>query len=124
MLKQSSVILLLLIIAGWLLWRGQAPTHYQLQVVNNSLKVVDQVRLFGEAVVQAASVQAIEPGASRLVSVELRSDGGLRFEVTQGLNRIDTYIEQDVGQLTDLQQRLEINPNNRFIIDNARSAAN
>ena len=116
MVGKSIAALLALVLVAWLIWRWQQPVYYQLQVVNNSPAPVDQVRLFGRGVVEEDALFSLLPGTTAMLTIELADSGDLRFEVAQGLNRIDTFIVRDIDQLTQRQQRLEINANNRFII--------
>lgn len=120
MLKRSTAALIVLLIASVLWWLLQAPVSYELRVINSSQQPVDQVRLFGQAVILEATVNQIGPGGEAAVVVELNDTGDLRFEVSQGYNRIDTYIERDISQLQQHQQQLEIKPNNRFIISDVQ----
>jgi hypothetical protein len=108
--------IVLLLVAAFLLWRLQYVDEYQLEIINGSQYPVDQVRLFGSAVVEQRLSTALAPGDSASILVQLHKTGAIRFEVSQQGNRIDTYIVQDVSTLEHHLQQLHVHPNNRFII--------
>ena len=125
------LILLFFVIASVCWWWLQ-PVKYQLEVINRSDKTVDQVRLFGSGARDNKVIINLLPGLRAVAVVNLTGEGGLKFEVTQGLNRIDTFITEDVSRMpfswqqfllkTAYQQQLEIHPNNRFIIRDYRDS--
>lgn len=116
-MKKLIAAIVLIVLAAAVLWRNFQPPQYRLAIANQSELTVDQVRLFGSGVTTEQVTQALEPGSQRVISVSLKAEGSLRFEVIQGGNRIDTYIEEDVADLSGDQQRLIIHPHNRFIIN-------
>ena len=118
MLKKfwSLVVLSLVLAAVFMIWRLQQNMIYQLEVINSAEKPVEYVRLFGSAMAKELKLEQLAPGDSSTLVAILKSEGDLKFEVLIGGNRIDSFIEQDVQVLTSDQQRLEIHPNNRFII--------
>lgn len=89
---------------------------FVLQVDNQSGLMVDYVRLFGEGLEQDALLLQLQPGQQGSLSTRIKPAGALRFEVSQGGNRIDTYVVEDTRVLDDLKQRLTIHPHNRFIL--------
>lgn len=110
------LLLVGLILLAWIAWQQQQPKTFHLQVINNSDKPVDKVRLFGSGVQAEAAIVNVLAGQSTIMSTTLANSGWLSFEVSQGFNRIDTYISQDVSTLEQFQQQLSIHNNNRFII--------
>jgi len=124
MIKGYLTLLLFALASSF--WWWLQPVKYPLEVINRSDKTVEQVRLFGSAVSGDATIVKLLPGQRAQVVVSLASQGGLKFEVSQGLNRIDTFITEDVSRMpfswrqlllkTHDQQQLVIHPNNRFII--------
>lgn len=114
-------LLVLFGVAGLILlalsfWHHRTPDFYQLTVTNNSDQLVNQVSLFGEGGVEAKSIHNLEPGDQGTLTVELAKTGALRVGVLQGLNRIDQIVAKDVGIQSTFAQRLDINPNNRYIM--------
>lgn len=110
------VLLVLLVMSGLWYWYVKPPARYQLHVVNNSQIVVQQVRLFGRGAAAAATLDNLMPGKTATLEVVLNPTGELRFEVSQRLNKIDTYLLRDVAVIEHYQQQLTIHPQNRFII--------
>lgn len=97
-------------------WRQHQASEFVLQVVNQSALPVQQIRLFGEALNQDALLLNLDPGQQGTLTTEVRSSGALKFEVSQGGNRIDTYIVEDTRLLESFRQTLVIHPDNRFIL--------
>jgi hypothetical protein len=119
-MKRNALWLLLFIgltLLAWAAWQQQQPKAFHLYVVNNSDKLVDQVRLFGSGVLAEAAITNLLAGQSATMAVTLGNAGGLNFEVSQGFNRIDTFIKQDVSSLQQFQQQLIIHNNNRYILN-------
>ena len=112
------LFVLVLILAGtaWVVQQRLQPRHFVLQVVNLSGNTVDRVRLFGTALQQDALLLQLPSGQSADIEAELGNSGTLRFEVTQGLNHIDTFIVDDVRKLEHFLQRLTIRDHNRFLL--------
>jgi hypothetical protein len=121
MKKQWIPIMVALIVVGGLLWgiawRQSQPIQYFLLIKNLSDKPISQFQLFGPGVLTAAQVTNVLMGDEVTVSVTLQSQGEMRFEVVQGLNKIDTLLVEDVGQLERYSNRLEVYKNNRFIFE-------
>ena len=92
------------------------PKTYILSVQNNSQVDVDSVRLFGSAVEGDHLIFSLSPGQEKSLSVVLKAQGSLKYEVHQGLTRVDSLIVQDVAQLNALHQQLTIEVENRFLI--------
>lgn len=92
---------------------------FRLVVINNSLERIDQVRLFGSAVAKQRHIEAMLPGVRSELVVTLHSQGGLQFEVSQGLNRIDSYIEADVTNIKQFKQLLRVESDYRYIISDS-----
>jgi hypothetical protein len=113
------IVVLLLVAACFLVWRLQQNTLYQLEVINRAEQSVDHVRLFGTALAKEMKIEQLAAGGSSTLVAILRPDGDLKFEVLIAGTKIDTFIQQDIRELKTEQQRLEIHPNNRFIISNA-----
>ena len=110
------VLLLLLVGLAYNFWRSQQETIYELEVINQSGVTVDQVKLFGSGVQDGSTLKGLKPGRSAIISVMLKTEGGLKFEVQQGRNRIDTFIDKDINAIASFEQQLVIHPNNRFLI--------
>ena len=117
--KKTPLLLIIVIvcaIAAVLIWRELPPKTYQLLVINHSQLPVDYVRVFGTAVTAEQTIINLPAGQSDSVAVTVSPQGNLRFEVAQGMNRIDTYLSRDVSGLHQYQQRLTINAGNHFIL--------
>lgn len=112
------VVIVLLLSIVWMIQQTSAPRQFVLVVENQSSQMVDQVRLFGSALEADALLFKLDSEQSSKISVAIKKSGTLRFEVSQGYNRIDTYIVEDTLVLDDLSQRLVIHDNNRFLIAN------
>lgn len=110
------VVGVMAIVAVWLVWDSTRPLVYQLNVVNNSQQVVHRLRLLGDGVVTEQLVESIAPGHNVVLKATLNRRGDLRFEVHQGLNRVDSIIVADVNNIEHLQQQLTVGPGNRYII--------
>lgn len=120
MRKQALWVLLFvgLLLLAWVAWQQQQPKTFHLQIINNSDRPVDKVRLFGSGVQTEVELVNVLAGKSAVMTVILTNTGGLNFEVSQGFNRIDTFINQDVATLEQLQQQLTIHNKNRYVISN------
>ena len=116
--KQLWLVLVLLMGLGilWLWKQNEAPQPFVFTVDNQSHQQVEQVRLFGSALDQDALLFNIDPASSAAITVNARKSGTLKFEVSQGLNRIDTFIVEDTRLLDDWSQRLVVEDNNRFLL--------
>lgn len=90
--------------------------EFNLVVENTSGQEVDQLRLFGEAMEHEVVLVKLPPGQQQRIVAIIRPSGNLRFEVSQGMNRIDHFIVEDTRVLDDLEQRLTIQPGNRIIL--------
>ena len=112
-----AVVVVLAVLATLLLWQFFQPRVFVLEVSNDSDKAVAEVRVFGSAVEHELTLQQLLPGARQQLTTPLLRKGELRFEVSQGLNRIDTFIAEDVALLEKNHQRLIIHNNSRFIIE-------
>ena len=120
-MKNSAMVLLLLLVAlllglAYNVWQSRQVAVYQLEVINRSAEAVDYIRLFGTGAQAEARLKLLNPGRSALISVLLNKQGGLRYEVSQGGNRIDTFINKNIKAMTSLQQQLIIHPGHRYII--------
>lgn len=106
-----AIIAVLLLIAKY-----PSSREFVLVVENTSGRELDQLRLFGEAVDHPVVLVKLQPGQEQRVTVAILPSGNLRFEVSQGMNRIDSFIVEDTRILDDLEQRLTIYPENRIIL--------
>lgn len=113
------VVLLLVVTAIFSIWRLQQNTIYQLEVINRAENPVDHVRLFGTALAKELKLEQLASGDSSTLVAILKPEGDLKFEVLIDGNRVDAFIEEDIQALKSDQQRLEIHPNNRFIISDS-----
>ena len=114
--------LILVFTLSWMYWHSSQPRRFTLEVANRSAKPVDQVRLFGTALNQDALLLKLDPEQSRLMTVSINKTGTLRVEISQDMNRIDTYIVEDTRILDDLSQRLTIEADNRFLLSDAEDS--
>ncbi len=109
-------ILVLMIGLAYYLWQSRQVAVYQLEVINQSADTVDYVKLFGKGAQSESTLNALLPGQAGIISVILKKAGGLKFEVAQGGNRIDSIIVKDIHTINAFQQQLVVHPNNRYII--------
>ncbi len=110
------VILALVLGVAYSFWQSRQVVVYELEVINRSAATVDAVRLFGTGTQAEATLKQLKPGRSALISVLLKKQGGLRFEVSQGGNRIDSFINPSVKAIASFNQQLLINPGHRYLI--------
>lgn len=116
--------LLILMLLYWFQQRGTQPRQFHLLVINRSETMVEQVRLFGSALEQDVVLLNIAPQQPFQLEAPIMSQGTLKVEISQGLNRIDGPIVEDTRVLESFSQRLTIEPNNRFILGVEPQAAN
>lgn len=122
-MKNSVVALLLavLVLLSALIfkvWQSRQVTIYTLEVVNQSAQAVDYIRLFGSGTQDESIVKFLMPGRSVAVSVTLKKQGELKFEVSQAGSIIDTYVDQNITAIDSFRQRLLIYPNHRYVVSN------
>ncbi|ARN75518.1 hypothetical protein [Oceanicoccus sagamiensis] len=122
-MKNSLIALLLMVLAlmvglVYSVWQSRQVAIYELEVINRSGVTVQSVRLFGSGVQAEASLKPLMPGRSAIMSVMLKKQGGLQFEVQQGDSRIDTFIEQNINAIHSFHQQLMIEPGQRYLISN------
>lgn len=122
-MKNSVVALLLavLVLLSALIfkvWQSRQVTIYTLEVVNQSAQAVDYIRLFGSGAQDESIVKFLMPGRSVAVSVTLKKQGELKFEVSQAGSIIDTYVDQNITAIDSFRQRLLIYPNHRYVVSN------
>lgn len=121
MAKKPILAVVLIALAAIILWYAirpfTQPKHFLLNVDNRSGKPVDRIRLFGSALQKEGLLTNLPPDASGSLNVAIGSSGSLRVEVSQGLNRIDTFIARDTGKLHKLNRHLVVYDGHRFILD-------
>ena len=111
-----GLVVLLILAYGYQLWQSRQVVVYELEVINQSLETVDYVKLFGTGVQDESLLKKLKPGKSGLVSVILAEQGSLKFEVAQGGNRIDTFINQRIDKIESFRQQLLIKPGRRYLV--------
>lgn len=116
LLLAAVLVFIAVAIAVLLKVNSQASREFTLLVENSSELDVDQLRLFGGAVEHEVVLLKLPPGQKQSLSVSILPSGTLKFEVSQGMNRIDSHIVEDTRILDDLEQRLSIQPGNRIML--------
>jgi hypothetical protein len=114
------LLILALMVVALILWYPRQPVVYQLHVTNNSGQVVERVSLLDSGVVAEVAIDHLGSGETASLHASLKAQGVLRFQVEQGLNRLDGILEKDVSQLKHQQQFLVIHPNNRLLVTATR----
>ncbi len=94
----------------------QPAQQFQLTVINESDSQVSYVRLIGTATESERIISDIDPGNASAMYASLTEQGELRFEVSQGGNRIDSIISDNVKNLERYHYQLTIYNDNRYII--------
>ena len=115
MVKKLSVAIVFFIVALLVFLFLQVKT-YELLVRNNSQLLVESVRVFGAAVEGDHVLFNLAPGQEQSLVLELKTQGALKYEVRQGLTRVDSFIVNDVAELKSFHQQLSIEPGNRFLL--------
>tara|TARA_B110000014_G_C19837619_1_gene434283 strand:+ start:314 stop:706 length:393 start_codon:yes stop_codon:yes gene_type:complete len=109
-------LLALMLGLAYNVWQSRQVEVYALEVINRSGADVDQVRLFGTGVQAESTLNDLKRGDVAIISVMLKKEGGLKFEVEQGGSRIDTFVDKSIKAITSFEQQLVIHPNHRYII--------
>ncbi len=125
-MNKAWVIALLLAVSvavGWyLMLESSKSSHYRLLLVNNSDSAIDSVRAFGSGAVTDVVISSLAPGQQTAITIAMKNQGQLRFEVVQGYSRIDAILEQDVSRLSQQWQSLQVNDNHHFILSYQKPA--
>ncbi len=115
-MKKLGLLALILAVLALLLWWGRQPQLFTLQLHNQSGRLVERVSLLDSAVLEEVSLERLAPDARAELVVALKNEGVLRFQVEQGLNRLDGIIAADVSRLQQHRQLLTIYPDNRLLL--------
>lgn len=117
-LVYSLLLSTLLVLAAvtWLL--VLAPSRFELLVINNSSTLVDSVSLSGDAVdiCEPAALKRLPAGQQQVLVCELKRQGLLRVNVTQGLNRIDHIVVHNVADMAAGGKTFTISDGNWFVL--------
>lgn len=111
-------LVLLVLLSGltYKVWQSRQVTVYTLEVSNQSTETVDYIRLFGSGAQNDSIVKSLMPGRSVAVSVTLKKQGELKFEVSQAGSKIDTFVDKDVTAIDSFRQRLFVYPDHRYML--------
>ena len=109
----AAVLLLLLAVA---IWYQQQPVTYTLHINNKSGLPVDKLSLLDSGVMSIQSIEGLANDGAASLQVVLKEQGVLRFQVEQGMNRLDGILERDVSRPLYKEQHLVVHPNNRLIL--------
>ncbi|WP_101757103.1 hypothetical protein [Oceanicoccus sp. KOV_DT_Chl] len=115
MTKKISLLLFCLFLLATLVFFLQ-PKTFTLVVKNNSPHMVEKVAVFGSALELDGWLVNLEPGSQQALSMTIARQGGLKYEVHQGMTRVDSVISRDVATLTAFKQQLVIESDNRFLL--------
>lgn len=113
------ILVILLLLSAAMIWYQQQPVIYTLHVTNNSGLSVDKVSLLDSGVVSVQSIENLANNETISLQAVLTQQGILRFQVEQGMNRLDGILEADVSRPAYKEQNLIIYPNNRLILSQA-----
>jgi hypothetical protein len=118
MKKPLLIVISCVLFLGVIAWyvQNQQPTQYRLEIINRSDYPVQQVLLFGSALMTDVAADDILPERSALITTSLYQMGELRFQVSQQGNRIDTLIASDVSAMEQGAHQLRIEKGGRYIL--------
>lgn len=114
----AALVAVVVVLAAVVLYLARAG-DFVLVVTNRSGTVVDRVRLSGSAMPHDAVLVKLPPAQRGELRVSLNREGDLRFEVSQGFNRADMAIADDVRKLDAHRQYLIIESGNRYLLQTA-----
>jgi hypothetical protein len=115
-MKKFLLLSLVLIAMLAVVWFQQKPQQFTLYIDNQSGKTIDKVSLLDSAVVQPVYIEKLEYQQQYQLQATLQKEGVLRFQVEQGLNRLDGILAKNVDQLEKSSKVLTIEPNNRLML--------
>lgn len=106
---------LLIVVIGWLVWWANQPLVYRLLVINQGEYTLDKVSVQGSALVSANDLMNVPPNTHGLIEATISGEGQLRFEVLQGVNRVDMLLVKQ-GIPSVWSQTLTIEGTGRYMV--------